>query len=333
MPRVVHQIWETSQIPEEWRGCVQSWREHHPDWDYKLWTAEEREALVAEQYPDFINTYRNYSYAIQRADAARYLILHTYGGVYADLDLECLRPIDRLLEGWSFVLGAMPLETSVGHRTRLVANAFIAATAGHPLLAQVIETLKRSDPRITTHAEVSESTGPAFLTHVLLSYQESDLCVLEPHVLYPFAKHSAELTPILRRETGYTHVRGELVRRGSYAIHYSWTSWARNLAGDLNNPDPHDVAGYKFYPGLDSVGRDIRNVGRDIQILAAECDKDGTAVAFNTDGFLKFRVRPRPSWVRRDNPNGNEGLYVKTGWRAAFRRARNVLFHPGQRRR
>jgi mannosyltransferase OCH1-like enzyme len=30
--------------------------------------------------------------------AARYVLLHRFGGVYADLDMECLRPLQPLLE-------------------------------------------------------------------------------------------------------------------------------------------------------------------------------------------------------------------------------------------
>ncbi|KAJ3896091.1 hypothetical protein GG344DRAFT_72572 [Lentinula edodes] len=39
----------------------------------------------------------DYKYAIQRADAIRYFVLHHYGGVYLDLDVGCLRPLDPLL--------------------------------------------------------------------------------------------------------------------------------------------------------------------------------------------------------------------------------------------
>jgi hypothetical protein len=331
IPRIVHQIWETKQIPEKWKACVESWREHHPGWDYKLWTAEDRESFIADIHPDFLGTYHSYSFAIQRADAARYSILHTYGGVYADLDLECLQPIDDLVDGWSFVLGAEPAEHCLRHKVRLVGNAFIASAGGHPFLAHVIQDLKERDPRNTTCADVMGSTGPLLLTSLLPSYQGSDLCILEPDVLYPFPKDSAELLPLLQREIGYTSVREDLICQGSYAVHYWATAWGQSLAGELENPEPHNVAGYKFYAGFDSVGHDIRNAGRDVRVLARKCDKDRTAVAFNTDGFLKYRVRPRSSWVRIDNPKGNEGFYVKTGWRGALRSVRSVLFRGDRR--
>ena len=38
--------------------------------------------------------YRRYPEMIQRVDAARYMLLHHFGGLYADFDVECVRPLD-----------------------------------------------------------------------------------------------------------------------------------------------------------------------------------------------------------------------------------------------
>ena len=35
----------------------------------------------------------------ERADVLRYEILRRHGGVYVDVDVECLRPLDDLLTG------------------------------------------------------------------------------------------------------------------------------------------------------------------------------------------------------------------------------------------
>ena len=38
---------------------------------------------------------------MQRGDAARYVILHKYGGVYLDLDITCLIPLDKILSTYN----------------------------------------------------------------------------------------------------------------------------------------------------------------------------------------------------------------------------------------
>jgi mannosyltransferase OCH1-like enzyme len=38
----------------------------------------------------------------------RYFILDAYGGVYADLDFEALKPFDELIDGRSLIIGQEP---------------------------------------------------------------------------------------------------------------------------------------------------------------------------------------------------------------------------------
>ena len=40
----------------------------------------------------------------------RYMILYCHGGVYVDLDIECFKSIDPLVENKSFFLGMEPPE-------------------------------------------------------------------------------------------------------------------------------------------------------------------------------------------------------------------------------
>ena len=42
-----------------------------------------------------LRRFRNYKSGIQRADAFRYFVLFAYGGIYVDLDMEALKPLDE----------------------------------------------------------------------------------------------------------------------------------------------------------------------------------------------------------------------------------------------
>lgn len=64
-----------------------------PDWDYRLWSNDEQEALFAETFPGLIERFRRIPYPMGRADLARYAILYRYGGFYFDTDYKLLRPI------------------------------------------------------------------------------------------------------------------------------------------------------------------------------------------------------------------------------------------------
>ena len=49
-------------------------------------------SLTAYRYPWFLETWDNYPFNIERADAIRYFVLAHYGGVYIDLDDVSVKP-------------------------------------------------------------------------------------------------------------------------------------------------------------------------------------------------------------------------------------------------
>jgi hypothetical protein len=310
IPRVIHQSWKTLEPPPEWRFCVESWRRHHPGWEYRMWTDEACRELVEREYPSFLSIYDAYSYDIQRFDAVRYLILHRFGGVYADLDMECLCPVDQLLTPGTFLAGREPEQHE--QNGPMLCNAFMAASPGHPFLEHVVAMMRRKNPAILRHAEVLTTTGPVMLFEVLTSYaQSARVRVLEPERFYPLTAGSTAIQRVLTRARDARAIRRACRARGAYGIHYWANSWVRKLAGRLDNPTPENVPGYVFWSGLDSPGYDIGNAGRDVVELARTCSADDRALGFNTDGFLKSRIRLREEWTSIPNPNGNEGLYLK----------------------
>lgn len=310
IPKLLHQTWKTEDIPPEWARYAASWRAMHPGWEYRLWTDEANRAFVAAHYPAFLPVYDGYSYGIQRADAVRYCLLHHFGGVYVDLDIECLQPIDALIEGQAFVGVLEPaVQGERFGKPSLLSNAFIASRPGHPLLNAVIAFMAAQARPALTHLDVLESTGPLMLDAVFRAYAGHDIEVLPTESVFPFPAG----TPMLERlrAGSDTPLRAKLVAAGTYAAHYWANSWVGTLAGDLVNPPPYTVPGYDFYPGFDSPGHDIANVGRDIPKAAVACDAIEGALGFNTDGFVKGALLPRASWQPMGNGAPDEGLYVK----------------------
>ena len=315
IPRTIHQLWKTSEIPHRWRDCSESWKAHHPNWEHRLWTDEDADNFVKVHHPGLRGVLDSFPYAIQRVDMMRYLILSVYGGVYVDLDMECLQPLDALLDGLQFAAAYEPREHEAGLReSRVVGNAFLASTREHPLWPAVISELLSSPPKkALPHYDVLTSTGPLFLTRVIRQFGEKRLSLLESHVVYPTVNGSVALKTLTSGGAKGRRMKQRLARDGSFAVHYWANSWVRNLAGELHNPLPYETPGFCFFAGWDSWGQDIRNVGRDIRVLVRECKNDPDALGFNTDGYLKKGLQAPFRWSRMKNAGPNEGLYVKEG--------------------
>ncbi|KAG5342521.1 hypothetical protein C0989_000649 [Termitomyces sp. Mn162] len=156
IPRIIHQTWKTDVLPARWKGISEACRKMMPDYEYMLWTDASSRDFIASHYPWFLENFDGYTYPIQRADAIRYFVLHHYGGVYIDLDIGCLRPVDPLLV-YPVVL---PKTIPVG-----VSNDLMFAEKRHPFLEQTIHNLVTFDHSwILNYPTVMFSTGPMFLS-------------------------------------------------------------------------------------------------------------------------------------------------------------------------
>lgn len=189
IPFLFHQIWKNQDVPEELAACSRTWQAQHPQWTFYLWDDIDGYELIRRDYDWFLPVYESYRTDRQRYEAMRYFLLHRFGGVYTDLDFECLRSIRPLLEGKEIVLAEEPEvhrhHRSVGHRgfSRIVGNAFLASLPRHPFWEHVIHRLVGCCTFPPPH-----STGAYMLTAAVESYGASNRITLLPSsCLYPIS--------------------------------------------------------------------------------------------------------------------------------------------------
>jgi len=162
IPKMIHQTWKTKEIPEHFKKATASWRQHHPDWKYCLWTHKALQGFVKRKFPRLWPLYLLYPEDIQRVDAARYMFLYYYGGLYSDLDIVCIRPMDPFLCHSALMAPTRPLG---------LANDLMMARPGHPLFKEFIDHLEKAFftwQRIILirHFRILMTTGPLFVTMV-----------------------------------------------------------------------------------------------------------------------------------------------------------------------
>lgn len=166
MPKIIHQTWKSRELPPEFEKWSRSWKKCLPDWEYKLHTDEDNRNFIKEHFPDFLDIYDNYDKPIKRVDAARYAYMAVEGGLYADMDIECLHDPAKLLnlsdEG---KFDAMLANERYSQDGGQVSNAFLVATTekGRHLFQEIMKEL----PRYKNETNVITATGPMFLTSAL----------------------------------------------------------------------------------------------------------------------------------------------------------------------
>jgi mannosyltransferase OCH1-like enzyme len=108
IPKILFQTWKSkTDFPENFAYWAATFRSENPRYDYRLWDDDDNRAFIAQHYPWFLETYNAYPAEIYRADVVRYFFLYHHGGIYADMDTECLRPLDSMLNAADVVLGRM----------------------------------------------------------------------------------------------------------------------------------------------------------------------------------------------------------------------------------
>jgi mannosyltransferase OCH1-like enzyme len=93
IPKIIHQMGPTSIINWHpiWEECQNSWKKNFKNFEYVFWNDENIRNLIKTNYPEILKYYDEFPYHIIRIDLSRFCILHSYGGIYADLDIYCYK--------------------------------------------------------------------------------------------------------------------------------------------------------------------------------------------------------------------------------------------------
>jgi hypothetical protein len=151
IPKIVHQTWRSDQLPSIFENIRKQNKELNHDFEFKLWChtpgPPDIDEFIKKEYYDIYHIFSRTKYGVQKADIARLAILHHYGGIYFDLDMMCIKPLQGLFEfNTDYVYMAMePAEQTkkLFNSDKILCNAFIAAPAKHPLFKEAMEEIKK----------------------------------------------------------------------------------------------------------------------------------------------------------------------------------------------
>lgn len=105
-PNKIWQTWKVGPLAFEQRDLdtARSWTKKNPDWRYEVLTDGNDLRYVEWHYgpegfnrPDIVQFYGNVKAAIVKADLLRYLVMYAEGGIYADIDVEALKPLSKFI--------------------------------------------------------------------------------------------------------------------------------------------------------------------------------------------------------------------------------------------
>lgn len=163
-PRKIWQTWKVDPLDFEERdlNTARSWTRQNPSYRYEVLTDQNDQAWVENAFGpngynrlDIIYMYRELTAKIIKADILRYLVMYVEGGVYADIDVEDLRPIEhfvpeRYQEGdVDMVLGVEIDQPEfsdhpiLGPKSQSFCQWTFMSKPGQPVMLELVENIMR----------------------------------------------------------------------------------------------------------------------------------------------------------------------------------------------
>ena len=105
-PRKIWQSWKVEPFRFEDRDVerARTWTIKNPRYRYEVLTDDNTMDYVEQHFgpsgynrPDIVSTYRSLNARIIQADLLRYLVMYVEGGLYTDIDVEAIRPVDQFI--------------------------------------------------------------------------------------------------------------------------------------------------------------------------------------------------------------------------------------------
>ncbi len=224
LPKKLHQQWWPGNISGMHALWANNTRNVFADLQYKLWTIHDMREHIATHYSWFIPIYDAYRSDMFRADAARYFVLHYFGGVYLDTDYEVKIHFYDFLDPDRPTFVESPFMISETHIT-----AVMASPARDPFWNTLFDVLyERRNAMNVVYA-----TGPGALSEAIRRNHRHHTLPCEMFHRVPigiYGKHSPVSTRYFREfmtRTRFVRPCGSLATHTSclYGIHYNTVLW------------------------------------------------------------------------------------------------------------
>lgn len=170
--KIIHQTWKSKALPEHFDFWRESFRELNGDYKFCIYDDKDNLDIIAGYFEGLINQYKSFPKEIFRVDMIRLIYLYLWGGIYADLDFQCLKKLDFLfeqsIEGRPIV-GSMGADPEFEHS---IPNAFLMSEAGDPFWLLYLAEIEEAWAKLRNMSNIKNKpewvTGPIALKRSIL---------------------------------------------------------------------------------------------------------------------------------------------------------------------
>jgi mannosyltransferase OCH1-like enzyme len=158
----IFQSWYTRDLHPFIQEKIDTYKRLNPQYTYHLYTDEDMDRFVNENYKgEIADCYNRLNIIVAKVDFWRYLVLYHYGGVYLDMDSSIEQPLDTLItEEDDAILSA---EGCPG----LYVQWALIYKKGHPILKRTIDLVVDNIKTNRFPNDIHKMTGPSVYTRAV----------------------------------------------------------------------------------------------------------------------------------------------------------------------
>ena len=179
IPKLIHQtnnVSSFSEMPCYIRYWAKTWNFKNLGFQHIIWDDKSMYDMVKAEFGNLGNTsrileaYERLPFVVQKSDFFRYLVVLRYGGVYSDIDTECIKSIDE----WVLNYDGVSFITGVEYWDHILQWTF-AAIPNHPFFKLLVDhiterILSSDDIYLNDIDQIVGLTGPGSYTNILQVY-------------------------------------------------------------------------------------------------------------------------------------------------------------------
>ncbi len=178
--------------------CMDSWQVFASDYEIKKWD----ESNKFFNSPAFDHAKKHKQWAFM-SDIARLYILFECGGIYLDVDMEIVKPLEDLLKKNDFI---------IGEESKNVACGIIISQPRHPLIKKMIDCLESHQKKTSEFIPIPKLVDP-----VVREWRETEIFIAPKEYFYPYNPYD--------RERKVKQLMFSDIKDKTFTIHHYQKSW------------------------------------------------------------------------------------------------------------
>lgn len=162
IPKIIHYVWMGGNpLPDYANKNIETWKKFNPDYEIKEWNESNFDINYCK-YEKEVYESKKFGFI---GDIIRFYALYHFGGIYMDVDVECIKSFDSLLDN-NAVLGF--------EGKYHFSNAILMSEKGNPLFKYFLDQYNdrsfKSDDKYLWGCGYDLFSGPAIMTSAFMKY-------------------------------------------------------------------------------------------------------------------------------------------------------------------